>query len=257
MVMAAESIWPRILLALSLLGPGAVEVLAAPKEESVAEKARSLATAWLPSRDYPFRNYAKVTLILGYVAAGIEPPSGKVREGLASMDPKGMAGRLVSSRGLLGGGAAVIIDAPGPMSAALAVELAEQSGFQPVPLLNGVPGPAAGRNGADGGAQTLAALMLLRERGAGRGSRAGAPPAFFLDRSRLRPGAAVKGALLLPTGETLERRGVTRVLYLYERAEGEPGEAADERGRARDLSTRLSAIEASVPVETMSLKDLR
>jgi hypothetical protein len=231
-----------LVLTLFLAAP---RVGASAAAKNSAQETKSLATDWLPAGDHPFRKYARVTLILGFGAAGIEPPLEEVKAELESFDAPGRARRLIAAQKLAAQqDAAVILDCPGPRSAALAVALAEQAGFQPVPLLNGLPS----QKGADGAAMTFAALTVLRSQGAAARKAAPAPPAFFLDRSRLAPGAQTKGKLILPTPEVLERGRIARMLYVFEK-----NGAADQRDIAADIAPRLEALKHRVELTIVPL----
>lgn len=140
------------------------------------------------------------------LVAGLSPAS---REALA----QGLAlARIFAGRDAR---AALVIDLPGPEAVAFAAGLA--SVFEPVLMISNWPHP----RGVVGSHLTLAAALKCHyyfHEGRAR-RRAGAPPCFVLDRSRLAPAVSAEQfdnrfLASLPSAATLRAGGVERVLYV-------------------------------------------
>jgi hypothetical protein len=176
---------------------------------------RALFEAWSPPQESPWSAYAKPTLFAAIPARPDRifphqaPISGRPPDGKPPVPDR----------------TAVMLDLQGCVSVAYAAWLVRRLGMQPVPLFNNWPHPK-GLVDAD---RTLSALLYylpwVALEGAMRDPKA--PPLFLLDRGRL--GAKLPTAsdfdnryfhneADLPSGATLRRNGVDRILYIHPQA---------------------------------------
>jgi hypothetical protein len=174
--------------------------------------ARSLFEAWSAPQPSPWSAYAKPTLF-----AALPPRTDRVFPVRASGVPATPPPRAPR----LGPGTGVVLDLPGPTAVAYAAWLARDAGFQPVPLFNNWPHGAGVVRAED----VLGALLhYVPWVAAGRAERGtAAPPAFVLDRDRLGARAPRPNDFDnryfhteadLPSGATLRRHGIERLLYV-------------------------------------------
>ena len=170
------------------------------------------------------------------------------------------------------GTTAVVIDLPSATGATLALRLAKERGYRPVPLYNAVPAPFNGQ-GLVGAANVavdlrdvMAALRAWADELAALGLPADAPPAFVLDARRRgtgwlpTPGHFDNRSVSLPTdfpsATFLQSRGIRRVMLVQPAATGQPQPDLAHtlrRWQEAQLEILLYAIDASAPPQPIDV----
>ena len=164
------------------------------------------------------------------------------------------------------GTTAIVIDLPSATGATLALRLANERGYRPVPLYNAVPAPFNGQ-GLVGAANVavdlrdvMAALRAWADELAALGLPADAPPAFVLDARRRgtgwmpTPGHFDNRSVSLPSdfpsATFLQSRGIRRAMLVQPAAAGQaqPDLAHTlRRWQEAQLEILLYAIDANAP----------
>ena len=174
------------------------------------------------------------------------------------------------------GATAIVIDMPSATGATLALRLANERGYRPVPLYNAVPAPFGAQAAVAGGMTTpsvaidlrdvMEALRAWADELAALGLPAEAPPAFVLD-SRRRgvgwtpmPGHFDNRSVSLPTdfpsATFLQSRGVRRVMLVQPAGTGQPQPDLAHtlrRWQEAKLELTLYAIDASAPPQPIDV----
>jgi hypothetical protein len=216
--------------------------------------------AWAPPTS-PWSRWAK-PVVFAHMAAATNP---------YVLPPDELADPVTASFDLspippADGKTAVVIDLPSTTGATVALRLANERGYRPVPLYNAVPAPFTAQATLLGSSVAIdlhgvmAGLRAWADELAALGLPEDAPPAFVLDARRRgtgwapTPGNFDNRSVSLPTdfpsATFLHSRGVRRVMLIQPAAAGQPQPDLAHtlrRWQEAKLEITLYAIDAALP----------
>ena len=223
--------------------------------------------AWAPPTS-PWSRWAK-PVVFAHMAAATNP---------YVLPPENVADPVTASFDLAplppaDGKTAVVIDLPSTTGATLALRLANERGYRPVPLYNAVPAPFTaqptlmGSNVAVDLHDVMAALRAWADELAALGLADDAPPAFVLDARRRGAGwrptpgtfdtRSVSLATDFPSAIFLQSRGVRRAILIQPAAAGQQPQPdlahTLRRWQQAEIEILLYAIDAGAPPQRIDV----